>query len=117
MQNPHEVMREIRWKLQAIETAIKASKNINTPPTTGKTTGIKGTIASTGSAGTSLCSGVGADIYILENRALGLDSTDITMNSIGFWRVNQTLVSSVIVTSGEQYAETHRDHPPKALYK
>ena len=34
---------------QAMNTAMKANRKINTPPTTGRTIGISGTIASTGS--------------------------------------------------------------------
>jgi hypothetical protein len=50
---------------QAIETAIKASKNINTPPTNGKTKGIKGTMASTASGSWSGVFGVcGADMVV-----------------------------------------------------
>jgi hypothetical protein len=38
---------------QAIETAMKANKNINTAPARGKTIGIMGTMESTGSSSTA----------------------------------------------------------------
>ena len=43
---------------QDMNTAMNASKKIRTPPATGKTMGINGTMDSTTSAG-SLCAGVG----------------------------------------------------------
>ena len=43
------------WLNQAIETAMNASKNINTPPTIGSTMGIRGTMASVASG---VCAGV-----------------------------------------------------------
>ena len=50
---------------QAIDTAINASNNINTPPTMGSTMGIKGTTASTASTSWSGVWGAGADMVIL----------------------------------------------------
>jgi len=50
---------------QAIDTAIKASKNMSTPPTKGKTNGMRGTMASTVSASWSGVLGVlGADMAV-----------------------------------------------------
>jgi hypothetical protein len=66
---------ERRWQFQAMETAIKASRNISTPPTIGNTMGINGTMASTGS--TSVVSGAagwlaGADMAGFQKIKTGL---------------------------------------------
>ncbi len=52
---------------QAIETAIKASKKINTPPAMGMMNGIDGTMEATTSSSASWLAawGVGADMVIL----------------------------------------------------
>lgn len=49
---------------QAIETAMKASKNINTAPTRGRTIGMADTTASTGSVSWAGVWGVGVDMVI-----------------------------------------------------
>jgi hypothetical protein len=59
--------------VQAIETAIKANKNINTPPTIGSTMGIKGTIASTGSISVlawAVSWLAGADMVVFQKREM-----------------------------------------------
>ena len=49
---------------QAIETAMKASKNINTAPASGKTSGMDDTTASTGSISGDRAWDVGLDMVI-----------------------------------------------------
>jgi hypothetical protein len=61
-----------RLSVQAMKTAIKANRKISTAPATGKTTGIKGTMAST--ASTSWASLWGADMVLLsEFQWIGVD--------------------------------------------
>lgn len=49
---------------QAIETAMKANKNISTAPARGNTRGIEETTASTGSISETCVLGVGLDMVI-----------------------------------------------------
>jgi hypothetical protein len=80
MQNPHGFMRVLmvgsmkngpevpfgaeRMAGQAIDTAMKASKNISTAPAMGNTMGMAETTSSTGSDGVWLLWGLGLDMGI-----------------------------------------------------
>lgn len=58
------ITRKLRKAVQAIVTAMKASKNISTAPASGKTIGMEETTASTASGSLLGVWGVGLDMMI-----------------------------------------------------
>ena len=76
-------------QLQAMETAMNASRKINKPPTTGMTTGMACTMLSSGSAEWASCVGVGCDmVFPFIQSGSDANATDFTFSAqrVGFVR-------------------------------